>query len=582
MGAFDGDVFDSDVFDCDDGVPNTPYWGPHFPDASGTGYYWGPHFPDGKADVAVVAPSTPAGAATLLLLESGSKVSFSWATDARKMWSGKEYRSQFLDDPKRVFVGAATLRGNDVRAMRVQLLRFAAIGSVFSLGLSYEAISVTGAAVGMVIPTTDTTKSDFMEQGQRVAITDGSGTFVDAIIQSFTSSSVTVDVDPGSLGRQGCTIVPTIPVYLDPVINFTRYRGTNLIEQWQISARAAVFGFPVQGRAATAALSGSAGVLHGVVMSCVIASGAAGNAYTIQFVGDAHLTVGPPFVDGTSVTNTGTNYVVHYVPGWTTVEGLQVLLAGIFAFGGGWVIGERIGGLVSDDVGPVPFTGGIAAGYGVMGAGATVATYDSRPLWDRYVQIEDNANDSIQSLTEVVDMNGLPISIGTANQSDWGRALYVRDMDRDQWQWLKAFLATVRGAQRAFWLPSFRADLLSTGAYGSPDPDPSAGGAPMLNLVSGDNAGNALAWFSQRDRILIRQVNGFTAIVRIKSIVDNLDGTLTCVLDWTLAPALPDPSVQIDLICWVELVRFDTADFDVEWSSSATFTFQTKARVVQQ
>lgn len=554
-----------------------PWWGPWFPDYAGPSTWFGPWFPDGVPPAGVITPPTPGGAATFLLLQSGSKITLTWATDVVKSWSGKEYRAALLDDPKRQFNGVATLLGDDTRTMRARLARYAAIGSTFLLALPFEAISITANSAGTVVPTTTTTKSDWMSVGQRVAVSDGASASIGAVIQAFTANSVTLDIDPGALGRNGCIVMPTVPIFFDPQMTFLRYRAPTSVENWNLNARAAVFGYPLAARAAFAVLSAASGALHSLVIAFPN-SGPAANGFSLTFVADGAGV-------GSVTITTVTALVFHYQSGVTTVANLITALAAFntFLYFGSY---SPAATFTAGDAIAVVFANGALASNGLaMGQGATITTpfEDVFPLWDRGIQIEDSAQDSIQSLAELVDLGGLPISIGTAKQADWGRDVYLQRASVDDWQWLKKFLSTVSGSARTFWLPTFRADLITTtgpdsfampGVY-------SGGGSPRITVLTGEANGDIYAWYpAQRDRILIRQANGFVTVIQIVSIEDFGDGTAELTLDW-FAHTLPDVSSPIDLVCWVDLCRFDADTFDITWSD-AEFTFKTTARAVQQ
>lgn len=677
MNVFDRDAFDDAVFDCDIGVPNTPYWGSHFPDASGTGFHWGPDFPDGVPAAGVIQPHGVGGAATFLLLQRGTKITYSWATDVRKMWSGKEYRTQLLDDPKRTIVGVATLLGDDTRTMRARLARFAAIGSTFLLGLPFESVSIRADSMGVVVPTTTTTKSDWMQVGQRVIVSDGVLNSMSAVVQAFDGTSVTLDLAPGLLGRAGGLVMPAVPVFFEPTMTFTRFRSPTSVENWNLSARAAVFGFPQSARAAFASLAAATGALHAAFVT-YWKLGPSGNAFILNFTnngsGAGNVTVFGAY-----------SYSFHYQAGVTTVAQMIAALTNssgeTFIFSGSYDSTATL--TAGDALFGVQLANGSDSSNGpAMGAGATVATYAGRPVWDRGIQVEETAADSIQSLAEIVDLGGLPISIGTAKQADWGRAVYLKRTSVDDWQWIKAFLAAVRGRQRAFWLASFRADLMLAtnvisgsisatavltacagalhnaiisittpgtagnaysirfvgdgysipflgydltnsghaytfhftpgtttvgtmigllasrgftvgGTYTSSTPLSSGGNDEVLSYISftggadthltvygpSESAGGIDAWFpSQRDRLQLRQVDGAIMNAQIISVVDNYDGTQAVGLALDTAPS----AAAVDLVSWLELVRFDSDDFDFTFIDDATFSLQTTARVVQQ
>ena len=540
------------------------FWGPHFPESGA--HYWGPHYPDGVQDATVVPPNGMAGVATFALdLLAGTKITFGWGTGTSKMWSGKEYRSQPLDDPRQTYQGNALLVAGDMRTARARLARFAAIGAPFLLALSFEEISITGAATGKVLPVADTTHVDWMIEGQRVVVTNHTNpaTVVEATIQSFTGNTITIDVDPGALGGRGSCIAPLMPIYLDPQQGFTRHRTPNGVEVWQLNARAAVFGFQCDARKAFASLSAASGALHTAVIQAV-ATGPAGNALTITYVGDSALDPG-------NVTVVGSAYTFHFKPGVTTVLAMRTGLGAVFGFAGSFVDTATL--VAGDAIGPVALAHGADKSWGSMGIGATVATYLGRPVWDRGIQVYDVANDSIQALSELVDLGGIPISIGTADAVDWGRQVMLERTSHDEWQWLKAFIAAVRGAQRAFWLPTFRADLLWVGFSAGFD-----GGGFHYMLVSGpgDQYGGLDAWWpSQRNQLQVQQADGTITYVQIAAVIDNHDGTLSVSVGHAFSGS------PITMVSWMDLCHFESDSFDVTFNGG-TFSFQTVARAVQQ
>ncbi len=631
---------------------------------------FGPWFPDGVPAAGVIQPPTPGGAATFLLLQSGSKITFSWGTDVEKMYSGKEFRVQPLDDPKRTFVGVATLLGDDVRTMRARLARFITAGSTFLLGLPFEAVSIRADASGAYVPTTSTSQSDWMQSGQRVVISDGASQSVSGVIQAFDGSSITLDIAPGTIGRAGGIVMPAIPVFFDAKMTFTRFRGSSDVENWNLNARAAVFGFPQAARGAFASLVAATGALGSIVMTYAV-TGPGPNVLSISFAADG--------TGAGSLVLAGTAYTFHYQAGVTTVAQMVSAFAAGFQISGYY---DPAATLTAFDAITVHLSGGADKGNGVgMGVGATVATYAGRPLWNRGVQVEETATDSVEALTELVDLQGLPLSVSSATQADWGRALYMKRTSIDEWQWIKAFLAAVRGSQRAFWLASYRADLVlasptisnavsasasltaasgvlhnvilsvtapgtagnaysirfvgdgysipflgydltnSGNAYtfhftpgattvgvmiallsshgftvgGSYSPGatlstggndevltyiPFTGGADTHLTIYGPSeaSGGIDAWFPlQRDRLQLRQTDGTITCAQILSVVDNHDGTQAVGVSFGSTPS----GAAVDLVSWLELVRFSDDSFEFEFDD-ATFTLSTTARVVQQ
>lgn len=556
MSTFDSGTF-GPAFDAGASVPKGAlYWGAHFPESS-SAHYWGPHFPDGVPDATLIPGFGPAGVATLVLdLQSGAQVTYSWATDVRTMYSGKQFRAQPLDDPKQLYTGIAILSGPDSRIMRGRLARYAAIGAAFLLALPYEAITLSGPASGKVLPVATTANSDWMALGQRCALTDQAGNAIDVVIQDFDGTHVTIDVDPGALGRYGCMLMPCVPVYLDPQQGFQRYRGANGVEGFQIKATAATFGYGSGPRAAFAVLDMSTGALASAVISAAT-MGAAGNVLSIQCVEDFGG------LGGGSLTNTGSAYTWHF-NSVTTVDTLLAAVVGIFALSGSF---DPAATMTSGDViGPIALMRGADKSYGTMGVGATIATYHGAPVWDRPLQIDDTATDSIQALTELVDLGGIPIAIGTADAPDWGRQVMIDEADIADWQWVKAFLSVVRGRQVAFWLPTWRPDLIATAVAPGPMP---------LGTLTIENDGTLDAWFpALRTSIQTVEADGTISYVEIESYVDNGDGTLTLTISNVLATT---PT----MVSWLDLCSFNVDAFPVTWTA-AEFAMNVQARAVQQ
>lgn len=529
------------------------FWGGLFPDV-GPQTFWGPHFPDGGQDPAYFSGYGHPGSATFALdLESGFSVKYSWVTDIIKRYSGTEQRIAVNDAPKQFYNGIAILQNSDPRKIRGYLARYIAAGSQFLLGLPYEELTLTANALGtrVYVNATHALLCDWSKRGQRVIVMDPDGVSINAVIQNVGSGYLDLDVAPGSIGREHARIMPAMAVFLDPKQGFGRSPVN--AEQWAINARAALFDFVPT--LATIALS--AVTVSGVFAGTFATSrkfGLIGNTLTLEFDGN----VGFPAVG--SLTEVGPITLIKFRPGVTTLANLETLLnlSSNFKLTGTWnpvsVIGEFDEFFV--------YAAG-AQTSGTIGAGVTLTTYDSRPVWDSYIQVEGTAEDSIQALTQVIDMDGVPYAIGSADYADWGRHVMLRSTQRAVWQWFKLFVATVRGRQRAFWLPSWRPDFTFISK------------STNTITVSGTDSSDFSAWYpAQRDRLQIIENSGVVTYARITNAVDNGNGTVTLTIGTTLA------SSSVFMISWLELCRFESDDFDVEWKSQC-FTMQTKARVVR-
>lgn len=204
----------------------------------------------------VFTPTVPgfgAGGATFLLsLEPGTKVTFGWSTDIFTSYSGKESRTSLFGSPRRRFDGNAFLLDGNDRDVKGLLVRYAAAGSTFLLALPFEELLLTADTLSTVCPVTSTASIDWLLAGQRVAVLGGDGTTLRAVVQSFTSTTVTLGVvdaagnltsaqNLGTKGRAGARIVPLVLVLLDPAQGFARY--TTAAGIWGLRSAAAVPGW---------------------------------------------------------------------------------------------------------------------------------------------------------------------------------------------------------------------------------------------------------------------------------------------------------------------------------------------------
>ena len=520
------------------------------------------HFPDAQSSLAsVVGGYGPTPAAVFVLeLESGFQVTHSWVTDVENLkgYSGKEQRVEVIDAPKQLYKGTARLAGDDTRAMRARIARYAAAGSAFGLALPYEEMTLVAAASGstVTVSSAELALCDWQNPGQRVAVTDRNGNFVTAVIQSVSGQTITLDAAPGSAGPMGGAIMPIVPIYLEPEQAFPRYPAPG-VEAWTIDARAAIFDFAPQ----QASLTIASGALAGVTFRAKTL-GLAGDATSLQLdVTTLGIGITTEMTEDPAPTQAT---IVQAANGIATVGNLRATLANST-----WI--TMTGGTdanvltAADSFGPSFLTGGTDAGS--VGTGASVTLYDGASVWDRGLENESTITDSSHALTDMVDNDGLPISIGTANEPDWGRAVMMTSTARSEWQWLKLFLATVRGRQCVFLLPTFRDDLVWVAT-------------PTTTSITIDGpseaSGDFLAWWpSQRDRLQVRHTDGTVEYTQITAYTNNGDGTLTL----TLADAITTSDVL--MLSWLERCHFEKDDVVITWTGNQ-FTLAPIARGVQQ
>lgn len=527
------------------------FWGRHFPRLHWGGY--ARHFPgDGAVGLA------PAGSATFALLENAT-VTYAWRTGLFKSYSGLERRSNIVDDPAHRYEGSAVLVGNNTRATRSRLAKFAALGRPFLLGLSYEQLTIRAAAVGSTVYVYSTARSDWAIPGGRVIVRHKTHGDAERVIVSVGADSLVLDSAPGSCGNLGAVVMPAMAVYLDPTQGFNRYPTT--AERWQIRVRNAIAGFASPEARASLAVPGLTGV---TIYARLIGSDA--NDITVTFAEDGS-TLGNIVED--TVLRT---IVVHYDPASTPLGRLATMfatstLAYIEGASGITAIGY------ASAFGPTALAGGADYTHAEVGRGAVVNEFAGRPLWDRGIDVEGTAPDSMQSMAQHEDLGGLPFNAGMASVPDWGRALQMtRPISlgtASEFQWLKRFLDTIKGRWRTFWLATWRADLV-----------PVSTAAGTLTITAGENAGDFFAWWPTQEYLQIQQTDGTLTYVRVSAAAQVGSAIALTIVDGADAPVTLS-ATAIRMVSWLDRVRLESDEVAIQFTGW-TFKVSTVARVVRQ
>jgi hypothetical protein len=388
----------------------------------------------------------PAGAATFaMLIESGAKVTYSWQTNVLKAWSGLEQRVATLGAPRQRYECVSLLTDAQWRVILSSLVANAATAQPFLLGLTYEALPVTGGG-GHNVSVPSTSLSDWLVAGQRaVVVSPDQNTVIGCVVQSATGTTITMDVDVSAAALSGGIVAPAMAVFLDAQQDFKRYAVN--VGPWTLKARALLYGF---------------------------------------------------------------------------------------------------------------------ANSMIMGVGATVNTYASMPLWDRGTVIRDTVSQPLDSGVDLVDLGGVVADISGWSVSDWGLQLEIQSAAPADFQWLKAFLSTVRGMQVSFLAPTWRPDLIPIG-------DASSG-----TLKVSADAQYATTWFTSlaHRRIQLKMTNGTIVYRTVSTAVDNGDGTQSLGLDSAASGA-------IAMVSYLETCRLTSDDAAVSWDG-AVMSCTLNARVVQQ
>jgi hypothetical protein len=534
------------------------FWGGMFPERpSGDVTFFAGHFPE-----VVEAPASMPATIGALILESGSTMTIRWPTGIAYSLIDKERRSNLHDDPILEFTGTALVASSTVLANRSLLAQHAANGEPFSLGLPWEGITVDDEAAGNVLFVPTTVNVDWVAIGVRVLVTHPENGVLESFITAFTADSITLNDAPGDVGDLGADIMPVIQVLLDPQQTFARFTGELDVERWDIKATAAVAGIVAAAAYAKLALVDVAGsgVLDTVVLIAPLI-GSAGNALSVQFIGDA--------VESDYASISGNRLTYHFIPGVTTVGGAigRIERTDFFV-----VTGDRTTDVITlaDEFGPTNLAGGLDQLPVEMGQGATLTAFAGRPIWDRPINTPSTAQDSIQTRAPLVELGAKSFAAANGPTAAWGRQISLNREIFEQWQWVKKFLWTVCGSWRTFWLPTWRNDLRWLESN-----------AGTITVESGAAAGDFFTWYPRlRDHLRIQQDTTET-YVRISAAVDNGDGTITLNIVDENDNAVTLSADDVDRLSWLELTRF-SSDAQAPQFTKAKVELNTTGRVVQQ
>lgn len=187
------------------------------------------------------------------------------------------------------------------------------------------------------------------------------------------------------------------------------------------------------------------------------------------------------------------------------------------------------------------------------GTGATVATALGAALMDRPL-IASSADEAIRGSLESIgsDTFGAYATFSPLTTAAIARRRRIGLRTAADRQWLRAFVATVRGRQVAWRLPTWEPDLALA----------STPGAGATSLIVSSDANYVTTWFPSlaHRAIQVAHVDGSLEYVSVSAAVDNGDGTHTLTIS-----ALGGMTSPIAMLSFLELVRFASDELVIQW-----------------
>lgn len=205
-----------------------------------------------------------------------------------------------------------------------------------------------------------------------------------------------------------------------------------------------------------------------------------------------------------------------------------------------------------------------------MGTGATVATFDGLPVFDRRLNANSPSRESSAGGLELIGAPGGAYYARTSmTQSRIRRRARYTIRTAAERQWFRAFLAAARGRQVAFLLPTWTPDLTV-----AVQPLPAA--TTLRILATPDYV---TLWFPSlaHRHLQLGFADGSIGYVTVTAAVDNGDGTQTLTV--TSVGAMTSAIVMVSLL---ERVRFDQDEFVVTSAANVIGVVDLELLVVQR
>jgi phage-related protein len=193
---------------------------------------------------AVVPPFGGAGADTFIVdAETGSKVTYTWATTVMKGKAGLEQRAQNLNRPRQRYDFTVTMEDSRARELLSMLASSSISAPVFLLGLPHEERTIISDATATTIEidATAATLTDWAYPGQRIVIIAKDGTLASTHITLVTGGTLTVFNDVSAKAKAFARVLPAMQVHIDPNQSWARHVVNG--SEWQLVAFAQRNGF---------------------------------------------------------------------------------------------------------------------------------------------------------------------------------------------------------------------------------------------------------------------------------------------------------------------------------------------------
>jgi hypothetical protein len=205
------------------------------------------------------------------------------------------------------------------------------------------------------------------------------------------------------------------------------------------------------------------------------------------------------------------------------------------------------------------------------GAGASLNTYQSLNVLERRPLNNHPAEERFYKPFTLID-HGLKLAqlMSEADYADIDKSRVWLVPDRDDLQYWKKFLETVRGGREQFFISTWRGDLV---LYAQPNPSDT-----WIKVLDDTNFKDY--WENSAAHVDLQMETTTDGDIqrRISSVVDNLDGTLTI----NFTTALPATSgLAINVVSFLELSRFASDEFVFTHYSGYSMV-ETSLRTTQQ